>query len=95
MVEPLHFVEDPGLDLPSLMAGQPILILDKEARAEAQCPRTFVPLEHKRSNPVAAREPLPKKWELSGPRPTRAGPISARRLAAYWVWIMDLLGLPT
>ena len=39
--EPPDFVEDPGLDLPSLLAGQPVLILQKEARAETPHPRSL------------------------------------------------------
>ena len=59
--EPPDFVEDPGLDLPSLMAGQPVLILHKGARAETPRPRPSVHLGPIRSNPVTPRGAIPEK----------------------------------
>ena len=34
--DPPSFVKDPGLDLPDLLAGQPLLILDREAGADGE-----------------------------------------------------------
>ena len=59
--EPPDFVEDPGLDLPSLLAGQPVLILQKEARAETPHPRPSVHLGPIRANPVTPRGAIPEK----------------------------------
>ena len=59
--EPPDFVEDPGLDLPSLMAGQPVLILERETRSDTQRPKLSVPVKHNRSNPMAARGDIPEE----------------------------------
>ena len=59
--EPPDFVEDPGLDLPSLLAGQPVLILHEEARAETQRLRTSVHSGPKGANPVTPRGTIPER----------------------------------
>ena len=61
--EPPDFVEGPGLDLSALMAGQPVLILQKEARAETPHPRPSVHLGPIRANPVHSQRSHPRKDE--------------------------------
>ena len=59
--EPPDFVEDPGLDLPALLGGQPVLILHEGARAGTQRPRTSVHTGPKGANPVTPRGTIPER----------------------------------
>ena len=55
------FVEDPGFDLPALLAGQPVLILHKEARFETLRPKPVVHSETQRANLPTHGETIPER----------------------------------
>ena len=55
------FVKDPGFDLPSLLAGQPVLILRKEARFETVRPGPVVHSETQRTDPATHGGTIPER----------------------------------
>ena len=59
--EPPDYVEDPGLDLPARMVGQPILVLEKEAGTVAGCSVASAHGAHGGSGPAVGAGTVPER----------------------------------
>ena len=59
--EPPDYVEDPGLDLPTLLAGQPVLILGRDSRDETHRSRPSVHLPPRGADPVTPLGSIPER----------------------------------